>query len=310
MTFWSTDTIPERERFSFWREIICNTIFSISPEAPNDHFSARVRVRGSGPLRFAICQSTSYEIIRTQRDIDRAPADYYTIYLQLQGQTYIKQCDDSAALHRNDIVLSDCRRPYSATLSNDGLRAVAVLPRPMVNSRAPWLSERPLHKIPSASRYIDLARRHMIQLMSDRISEGETDLLTENLCNLLALASAPGISQSRLRADLQTTAVLAFCRQNLNRPNLSPQLVADHFGISLRTLHGRFAKLGTTFGRWLLETRLETCSKALKDPQQHRYVSEIAYNCGFNDLSHFNKAFRARFEMAPTEWRDKFVKRQ
>ena len=150
MTFWSTDTVPERERFSFWRETICDTIFSISPEAPSERFSARVRVRSSGPLRFAMCQSTSYEIIRTQRDVNKAPADYYTLYLQLQGRTLINQCDDTASLDCNDIALSDCRRPYSATLSNDGLRAVAVLPRPMVNSRAPWLSQRALHRIPSS----------------------------------------------------------------------------------------------------------------------------------------------------------------
>lgn len=311
MTFWSTDSIPERERFSFWREIICSTIFSISPEAPHERFSARVRVRSCGPLRFAMCQSTSYEIIRTQRDIDRAPVDHYTVYLQLRGHTVINQCDESAALGCNDIVLSDCRRPYRATLSDDGLRAVAVLPRPMVNSRAPWLRERPLHKIPSNSQFIDLARRHMVQLMSDKISESETELLTENLCNLLALASAPDIPPSGLRTELQTAALLAFCRQNLHRPELSPQFVAAHFGISLRTLHGRFEKLGTTFGRWLLETRLDICSKALKDPpQEHRYISEVAYNCGFNDLSHFNKSFRARFDMSPRQWRSKFVKRQ
>jgi AraC-like DNA-binding protein len=310
MTFWSTDSIPDRERFSFWREIICNTIFSISPEAPSEHFSARVRVRSFGSLRFAMCQSTSYEIIRTQRDVNRAPADYYTVYLQVQGWTHIHQCNDSAALDCNDIVVSDCRRPYRATLSNDGLRAVAVLPRPMVNSRAPWLSERPLNKIPSSSQYLDLLRRHMIQLMSEKLRDNETDLLTENLCNLLALASSPDIPPSRLRTELQTAALLAFCRKNLHRPELSPQLVADHFKISLRTLHGRFEKLGTTFGRWLLEARLDSCSKALKDSRHHRYVSELAYNCGFSDLSHFNKAFRIRFEMSPTEWRDKFAKRQ
>lgn len=310
MTFWSTDTVPERERFSFWRETICDTIFSISPEAPSERFSARVRVRSSGPLRFAMCQSTSYEIIRTQRDVNKAPADYYTVYLQLQGVTLINQCDDSASLDCNDIVLSDCRRPYSATLSNDGLRAVAVLPRPMVNSRAPWLSQRALHKIPSSSQYIDLARRHMIQLMSEKIGDGETDLLTENLCNLLALASAPDIPPSRLRTELQIAAMLTFCRQNLHRPELSPQLVASHFSISLRTVHSRFERLGTTFGRWLLETRLDACSKVLRGQRQHHYISEIAYNCGFNDLSHFNKAFRARFQMAPTEWRDQFVKKQ
>jgi AraC-like DNA-binding protein len=310
MAFWSTDSIPERERFSFWREIICTTIFSISSEAPNERFSARVRVRSTGPLRFAMCQSTSYEIIRSRRDIDRAPADYYTVYLQLQGQTFINQCDESAALACNDIVLSDCRRPYSATLTNDGMRAVAVLPRPMVNSRAPWLGERPLHKLPSDSQYLDLARRHMIELMSDRLGEGETSLLTENLCNLLALASAPDIPPGRLRSELQTAAILAFCRQNLHRSELTPQLVAEHFGVSLRTLHGRFNKLGTTFGRWLLESRIENCARALKDLRQHRNISEIAYDCGFNDLSHFSKAFRTRFEMTPSEWRRRFAERQ
>ena len=45
----------------------------------------------------------------------------------------------------------------------------------MVNSRAPWLSQRALHRIPSSSQYIDLARRHMIQLMSEKISDGETE---------------------------------------------------------------------------------------------------------------------------------------
>jgi AraC-like DNA-binding protein len=310
MTVWSTDSIPQSERFSFWRETICNTIFSISPKAPCEHFSARVRVHSCGSLRFAMCQSTSYEIIRTQRDINRAPADYYTVYLQMQGQTFINQCDEIAAMDRNDIVLSDCRRPYRASLSNDGLRAVAVLPRPMINSRAPWLGERPLHKIPPTSQYLDLARRHMLQLMSEKLNECETNLLTENLCNLLALASAPDIPPSRLRTELQTAALLAFCKQNLHRPELSPKLVAAHFGISLRTLHGRFENLGKTFGRWLLEMRLDSCSRALKDPSQHRYISELAYNCGFNDLSHFNKAFRNRFEMSPTEWRARFVKMQ
>ena len=38
--------------------------------------------------------------------------------------------------------------------------------------------------------------------MSEKIGDGETDLLTENLCNLLALASAPDIPPSRLRTEL------------------------------------------------------------------------------------------------------------
>jgi len=308
MVSWSTDTINERERFSYWREMICNTLFSISPEAPPERFSARITVRNSGPLRFATCESTSYEIIRTRRDIARAPADHYTIYLQLRGLTAMEQSGESVSFGRNDIVISDCRRPFRAMLSNDGCRAVAVVPRAMVNSRAPWLRQRPVYKF-SNSRFLDLARRHMIRLVSDDLNETESYLLTENLCNLLALSSAADVPLDRLRTELQLGALLAFCQQNLHFPGLSPQFVAERFGLSVRTLHLRFEKIGQTFGRWLLETRLDACSKALRDPlQQTRSISEIAYSSGFNDLSHFNKTFRARFGMPPSQWRHECVK--
>jgi AraC family transcriptional regulator, positive regulator of tynA and feaB len=307
MVSWSTEAINERERFSYWREMICNTLFSISPEAPSERFSARLKVRNCGPLRFATCESTSYEIIRTRRDIARAPADHYTIYLQLRGETVINQGGETVAFRRNDIVLSDCRHPFRAVLSNDGRRAVAVLPRAMVNSRAPWLCQRPLHRIPD-SRFLDLARRHMLRLVSDDLSENETNLLTENLCNLLALASVADIPANRLQSELQLEALLTFCRQNLYHPKLTPQFAAQHFDISVRTLHLRFKKFGQTFGKWLLEARLDASCKALRDSkQQARSISEIAYCCGFNDLSHFNKTFRARFGVTPSQCRHELV---
>jgi AraC-like DNA-binding protein len=302
MVSWSTDTINERERFSYWREMICSTLFSISPEAPSERFSARITARSSGPLRYATCESTSYEIVRSSRDVAQAPSDHYTIYLQLRGQTVINQCDETIAFGRDDIVLSDCRRPFRARLSNDGYRAIAVLPRPILHSRAPWLRQQALYRF-SNSHFVDLARHHLAHLVFDDLSENETSLLTENLCNLLALASTD-VAPNRLQAELQLEALLAFCRQNLPHSRLSPHSVAEHFGISVRTLHLRFEKLGTTFGNWLLETRLDASAKALKDPhQQICSISEIVYSCGFNDLSHFNRRFRSRFGMTPGEWR-------
>ncbi|HXZ46304.1 MAG TPA: hypothetical protein VEH02_06220, partial [Pseudolabrys sp.] len=189
MVSWSTDAIGERERFSYWRDMICNTLFSISPEAPSQRFSAQIKVRSSGALRYATCESTSYEIVRTARDIAQAPSDHYTIYLQMRGQTVINQSDETIAFGRNDVVLSDCRKPFRAKLSNDGFRAIAVLPRTILNARAPWLRQRAVYRFEN-SQFLDLARRHLTRLVSDDdLDENQTALLTENLCNLLALAS-------------------------------------------------------------------------------------------------------------------------
>jgi AraC-like DNA-binding protein len=54
----------------------------------------------------------------------------------------------------------------------------------------------------------------------------------------------------------------------------------------------------------VLEARLQACRKALSDPRCVSFsVSEIAYAWGFNDLSHFSKAFRKRFGVSPAQYR-------
>ena len=312
MASWSTDTIEERERFSFWREAVCQSLFNLSPEASPGLFSGHMTARSSGQLRFVLSESTRYQFVRTKRDIASAPSDHYSIYLQLRGQTVISQGDESFLFQPNDIAISDGREPFSVALCDDrGRRAMAVVPRAIVDRRAPWLRQSPLHKLASSLPFADLARSHLVRLSSNDLSESATSLLTDNLCNLLALASAPDVTLDRMQPELQIEALLAFCRQNLHDAALSPHLVAARFGISVRTLHLRFEKLGQSFGRWLLENRLDACGRALRDPHQRSIsISEIAYRWGFNDLSHFNKAFRARFGMAPSEMRAEFTARQ
>ena len=184
-----------------------------------------------------------------------------------------------------------------------------MLPRALIETRAPWLRRRAVFKLASDSVYVDLTRRHLLQLTADDLTEGELALLTENLRNLLALLDHPDIPINRVQPELQLEALLDFRRRNLHDPALSPDFVAARFGISTRTLHLRFEKLEQTFGRWLLDARLDASRNALRNPRQHTCnILEIACSCGFNDLSHFNKTFRTRFGVSPSEWRAEFLK--
>jgi AraC-like DNA-binding protein len=302
---WSTDAVGARERFSYWRDAVCHAVFGISAEAPPDQFSACITARSSGPLRFARSESTRYWIARDRRDISAAPSDHYSIYLQLGGRTVASMGDQTFEFDAGDVGLLDGRQPFRAF--HGGRRAIGVLPRAIVARRAPWLLRSPPRKLSANSPYMDLIRRHLLTLSAPDLALGEaaTSVLTDNLCNLVALGTAGEIEPGRLQPELQIEALLAFCRQNLHDAELSPQLAADHFRISLRTLHLRFSQVGQTFGRWVLDNRLEACASALRDGNQRRSnISEIAYRWGFNDLSHFNKAFRARFGTTPGEWRN------
>jgi hypothetical protein len=48
----------------------------------------------------------------------------------------MEQCGESFTFQCNDIFIFDGRQPFRAALSNDGFRALAVLPRDMIDWRA------------------------------------------------------------------------------------------------------------------------------------------------------------------------------
>ena len=58
-----------------------------------------------------------------------------------------------------------------------------------------------------------------------------------------------------------------------------------------------------TPGRWLLQKRLEFAAARLRSSPD-KTVTEIVFDSGFEDVSHFNKAFKARFGASPTAFRE------
>ncbi|HOZ78450.1 MAG TPA: AraC family transcriptional regulator [Ferruginibacter sp.] len=68
----------------------------------------------------------------------------------------------------------------------------------------------------------------------------------------------------------------------------------------------RFFKMrtGITFMDSLLEMRLGQSSRLLIDTTQS--VSEVAYNCGFNNISNFNRLFKKKKGCTPKEFRENY----
>jgi AraC-like DNA-binding protein len=76
--------------------------------------------------------------------------------------------------------------------------------------------------------------------------------------------------------------------------------VALACNVSPRTLMRLFAAEGTTPIRWLWHQRLAAACRALAGGRGAR-VTEVALSCGFSDLSHFSRAFKAEFGRSPRE---------
>jgi len=63
---------------------------------------------------------------------------------------------------------------------------------------------------------------------------------------------------------------------------------------------------GVTPHQYILRARLREAAMRLADPQAK--VLDIAFDCGFGDLSNFNHAFRAEFGVSPRAYRRHFSK--
>jgi len=91
--------------------------------------------------------------------------------------------------------------------------------------------------------------------------------------------------------------------------NLSLDLLASLVGMSPAAF-SRFFKqhTGRTLISYISEIRLGEAARALVDSS--RNISEICYSCGFNNLSNFNRTFKAVKGISPKEFRSIYHKKK
>lgn len=92
--------------------------------------------------------------------------------------------------------------------------------------------------------------------------------------------------------------------EKLYDPSLNPEKIARGLRISERYLQDLFHEEGTTVSNWIWRRRVEKCRQSLSDPLlANKTVSEIAFSCGFSDLAHFSRRFKATFTISPSDFR-------
>ncbi|MFI6022820.1 helix-turn-helix domain-containing protein [Streptomyces sp. NPDC051287] len=87
---------------------------------------------------------------------------------------------------------------------------------------------------------------------------------------------------------------------NLDRPDLSPALIARVLGVSLRTLHRCFSGSGDSVMSFARHRRLHRAHDDLLGSSHARRISEVAARWQFSDASHFIRHFKAAFGSTPT----------
>jgi len=128
------------------------------------------------------------------------------------------------------------------------------------------------------------------ELILGIISNSDNQYLTNYLLEVSKL-QAPGLSEVMEKN---------FCF------NLSLADFADLSNRSLSTFKRDFQRIyKQSPGKWLLEKRLQHAAGLLFTDKLN--IGQVAYECGFEDISHFSRTFRQKFGETPLNYRKQVI---
>ncbi len=142
----------------------------------------------------------------------------------------------------------------------------------------------------ASARAAQLYERHIVDLIALALDAGGERRVT---------AEDHGVRAARL------SAILKEIECSSGDPVLSAVVIAQRLGVTPRYVHSLLEQTGRSFTHHVLEHRLERATALLRDPgRQSCRIADIAGEVGFNDLSHFNRAFRRRYGVTPSHIRN------
>jgi len=239
-----------------------------------------------------------------------AAADDLFFGLNLAGATLARQHGRQIALDAGDAMAVDLQAGPFAVLRPSPSRMIGVrVPRRTVDDgRA---GDARLRLVPAPTPALQLLSRYVRSILDGPIppSTEVVKAFVNHMTELIALAlrpteidTRPEVTQTVRAARL--SAIKADIGRHLTDSSLTAAAVAARHGISTRYLHRLFETDTRTYSQFVLDRRLEFAYGKLRDPRYATHtISSIANDAGFGDLSYFNRTFRRRYEVTPSDAR-------
>ncbi len=213
---------------------------------------------------------------------------------------------------RGSLAIVDSAKPYEISVPK-GWKAIWLkVPRAMMEARlftyADWLG-----RCISTDDGLAYAASRMIHAClhaSKVLMASESRFLAAQVLDLAstAFASAATVSADQPTRSRHTEAIFnrveQYIERNIRDPNLGPALISKMCGVSERYLRQLFASRNMTMTRLIRSKRLEECRRLLNGfGRCTPSVTEVAFSLGFENISSFNRAFKAHFGMSPRQVR-------
>jgi len=307
----STETVPARERVAMLRDFIGPAVARLDIEPVGDgplHFEVAARL--APDLAVTTMAFSPVRVARTRALLADGNDNCLLSCLHSPGNTVVHRGTELMPADGAGTLLS-MADPFVCATASGIARGIAIsVPRKALAAMVPELEDSFARTLVPDSEALRLVTSYVELLDAHRLATADVRRrVVGHVHDLVALAlgaSRDGIeiaSGRGLRAA-RLHAIKTDIRATLGQQGLSLTAIAARHGVTPRYVQALFDDDGTTFSHFLVRERLVRAHRMLSDPLQvARPISAIAYAAGFNDLSHFNRAFRRRFGATPSDVR-------
>lgn len=306
-----TDAFPERDRIEVMREVYGRTVLKVDVDAlaPLD---VDMTVRSLPGLGIATGNCSQLRAHHSTTLIDN---DDIILLVALSGASLMKHRGCEEVVDSRQALMMNGEEVGVSQIQPGGLRFInmsfsARRLAPLVGNPAA-IFMRPLLTGSGAMRLlIDYVLT--VQALECEAPQDVWHLAATHIFDLAAVAMGAthdaaeiargrGVRVARLRAIKADIAT--------HGAHLSADEIAARHRLSPRYVRKLFESEGTSLSDFMLSQRLERAHRLLCDPRQSgRSITAIAFDAGFNDLSHFNRAFRRRYGATPSDVRTRALK--
>jgi AraC-like DNA-binding protein len=314
----SSDGLPsgldDRARFKLWQDTFAGTHGSFDAVPLPDHpFSARAEFLQMDRIILGRHSVTTRSLSRTRQQIAAAPSEYYGFSFNRGAAPLLRvQRGDERPLAAGGATFQSFLEPLSVQADAPSEWLSIMIRRETIRALVPGADDLIATPFDTASPSIRMLRKYVAMLLEVDGLEDEPPLLghaATTLTDLVALAlgakgDAAALAGMRGLRAARARAILHEIRGGFADPAFSPRNIAAKLALTPNYVQKLLHETGQSFTERVLELRLQRARAMLTDPRHAaRRVGEIAYLCGFNEPSYFNRCFRRRFGAAPTQLR-------
>lgn len=296
--------------FESWHQTTCRDFSVTECEIHKDAaFLGSVRSWKSGPLTFgdvAVKSPGSHmPLIRRETDIRKDPRDHIMLYLVTKGEVGLAQSGRAVTVNCGDVVLYDQAKPFTLDFIGDARGLVMAIPRSQATTRLENVASLTARSIAKKTQAARFTRSVLSQFqheedgdvagISPKMQASALDLIFGSIEHFFHV---PDRLYQGHRPE-QLRKVKEYLVHSLADTSLSVDKICATQGVSARSLNRLFSSQGTTPMRWLWQMRLEEAYRLIGQGRSES-ITDIAFDTGFTDVSHFSRAFKKAFGQTPS----------